>query len=211
MSGELVARLQLVASRRESRRPLAEAVRAAIEGGVDLVQLREKGCSTSERVAVARGLLDVTAALGVPLLVNDDVEAAVRLGSLVAGVHLGQQDLPVEEARRRLGVGAWIGLSTHSESELERGERTSATHFGLGACFPTSTKPDHRVLARDELRNACLRATRPLFAIGGVTAVNVGSLVELGVRRVAVSRAILASDDPARAAAAIRAALDRGA
>jgi thiamine-phosphate pyrophosphorylase len=204
---QIRGRLQLVASRAGSRRPLAEAVRAAIEGGVDLVQLREKRCSTAELVEVARELLGVTSALGVPLLLNDDVEAAAQLGAAVAGVHLGQDDLPIEQARARLGPDAWIGLSTHSVAEIERGQSSSATHFGLGACFSTTTKADHHVLSRDDLREACARATRPLFAIGGITAANLPLIVELGVRRVAISRAILASDDPGAAAAAIVALL----
>jgi len=199
--------LQLVVARASCRRSIVSVVRAAIEGGVDVVQLREKECSTEERVAVARSLAAVTTEVGVGLLINDDVEAARRLGAAVAGVHLGQGDLPVDEARCRLGPAAWIGLSTHSEGELARGAATSATHFGLGSCFPTGTKRDASLLAHDDVRRACARVTRPLFAIGGITAANVGSLVALGVRRVAVSTAILSSDDPGAAAAAIRAVL----
>lgn len=200
-------RLQLLATRALARRPLAECVRAAIEGGVDLVQLREKEATTSERVALARELLAVTAPRGVALLVNDDLDAAVELGAAVSGVHLGQQDAAVAEARRRLGPEAWIGLSTHSTAEIERGETTAATHLGLGACFATRTKADPSILTRAELARALARATRPLFAIGGITAENVGELVSLGVKRVAVSSAILASPDPAAAAAAIRSKL----
>jgi thiamine-phosphate pyrophosphorylase len=182
-------------------------LRAAIAGGVDLVQVRMKGASRLDLVAFVEAVARVTAPLGVPLLVNDDVEAAAQLGSAVAGVHLGQDDLPVEQARRRLGDRAWIGLSTHDAREVESGLRSSATHFGLGACFPTRTKSDTRALAPDELRRAVAASTRPLFAIGGITPSNVARLVALGVRRVAVASAILESDDPAAAAAAIRAAL----
>ena len=184
-----------------------DAVRAAIAGGVDLVQLREKGARTREVVEVARELLAITEPANVPLLIDDDVAAARKLGPAVAGVHLGQEDLPVEMARARLGNNAWISVSTHDELEVGWSERTSATHYGLGACFATATKREHRLLNFDELTSALARAKRPVFAIGGITPENVGMLARVGVARVAVSAAILAAPDPQEAAARIRAAL----
>jgi thiamine-phosphate pyrophosphorylase len=200
-------RLQLVVVRSLAPARWRDAVKAAIAGGVDLVQLRAKGASSRECVELARELLKITEPANVPLLVNDDVEAARKLGTAVAGVHLGQGDLPVEMARARLGNGAWIGVSTHDELEIGWSERTSATHYGLGACFATATKREHRLLTFDELTRALARAKRPVFAIGGITPENVGMLARSGVARVAVSASILAADDPQDAAARIRAAL----
>lgn len=184
------------------------ALTAALAGGVDLVQLRMKGAHTADRVAQARLVLAQTAPANVPLLINDDVEAAAALDGEAAGVHLGQEDAPVEQARARLGAQAWIGLSTHSRVELLAGHATSATHFGLGACFTTATKRDHKVVERPELAAALAGASRPVFAIGGITPDNVAELVALGVRRVAVAAALLTARDPRAAAAALRAALE---
>jgi thiamine-phosphate pyrophosphorylase len=200
-------RLQLIVIRSLCPKTWREAVRSAIAGGVDLVQLREKRGSTSDRIELARELLKITEPANVPLLIDDDVEAARRLGGKVAGVHLGQEDLPVEIARARLGPDAWIGASTHDEVEVAWTERTSATHLGLGACFETRSKSDHRLLSFDELSRALARAHRPVFAIGGITPENVGLLASVGVTRVAVAAAILAASDPQAAAARIREAL----
>jgi len=200
-------RLQLLVVRSLARQRWLDAVKAAIAGGVDLVQLREKPAKSRDVIEVARALLAITEPANVPLLIDDDVEAARRLGAAVAGVHLGQEDLPVEMARARLGNDAWIGFSTHDELEVGWAERTSATHYGLGACFATATKREHRLLTFDELTRALARAKRPVFAIGGITPDNVGLLARAGVARVAVAASILAAADPGDAAARIRAAL----
>ncbi len=199
--------LQLLLDPSDPSVPWERALRSALAGGVDLVQLRAKEVSTAGRIDFARAVAEITEPRGVPLLMNDDVDAAVALGETVVGVHLGQGDLPVGSARARLGPTAWIGLSTHSQAELVAGQESSATHFGLGACFVTTTKRDHRVLARAELAAAAASATRPLFAIGGITPDNVASLVAQGIRRVAVSSALLLAADPEAAASSIRRAL----
>lgn len=205
----LRCRLQLLLDPRELGRDLVPRLREMVAGGVDLVQLRMKQATTAERVAAARLVLETQGAVPLPLLINDDVAAAAALGGAVAGVHLGQHDTPIAAAREQLGAAAWIGQSTHSCAELVAGQATSATHFGLGACFPTTTKRDHQVLGRTELAAAIAVARRPLFAIGGITLANIAELVALGIRRIAVSSALLAAADPGAAAAAFRAALDR--
>lgn len=196
-------RLQLVVIRSLCPKSWLAAVKEAVAGGVDMIQLREKRGSTLARVELTRELLKITGPANVPLLINDDVEAARRFGGAVAGVHLGQDDLPVEIARARLGPDAWIGLSTHDELEVVWSERTGATHLGLGACFETKSKSDPRLLSFDDLSRALARARRPVFAIGGITPENVGLLVSAGVKRVAVSSAILAAADPRAAASRI--------
>ncbi len=201
--------LQLLLSRDGGRHPWEWTLTAALRGGVDLVQLRMKRAATAERIAFAREVVPVTDRFGVRLLINDDLDAAAALGAAVAGVHLGRGDAPVEEARRRLGERAWIGISTHSEVEIHIGEQTSATHFGLGACFSTTTKADHQLLDRGEVARACAAAHRPCFAIGGITPDNVASLVALGVVRVAVAASVVAAADPEAAAVALKAALPR--
>lgn len=199
--------LQLLVDPRELGSSWQARLDAALDGGVDLVQLRMKVASCDERVQWGRRVAERLGPRRIALLVNDDVEAAIELAGVAAGVHLGQGDVLVEAARARLGPAAAIGLSTHSCAEVVAGNRTSATHFGLGACWPTATKPDHRVLSRDELARAVAAANRPLFAIGGITAARAPELAALGVRRVAVASALLAAPDPAEEAAALLRAL----
>ncbi|MBM4014751.1 MAG: thiamine phosphate synthase [Planctomycetes bacterium] len=201
--------LQLLLDPREGGPGGAGVLAAVLDGGVDLVQLRMKAATTAERIAAARVLCRELAPRAVPLLINDDVAAAVELGPEVAGVHLGQDDLSVSAARARLGPGSWIGQSTHSVAELCAATAVGATHFGLGACFATATKTVPRLLTAAELRAATAVATRPLYAIGGITPENVGRLVDCGVSRVAVSSALLTATDPRAAAAALRRALAR--
>lgn len=200
--------LQLLITRSLLRRSLGETVRAAIRGGVDLLQVREKGASFRDLRRLVRELSRAVPgeARRVPILLNDEVEAARRLP--VQGVHLGQSDLPVAEARRRLGAEAWIGLSTHSVVEVEAAEVLPVTHVGMGCCFPTSTKDTAVLLDLAELRRALQRSRLPLFAIGGIHAGNLPVLRSAGVTRIAVSATILQAADPEHAAAQLRQLLD---
>ena len=193
--------LQLLLATGQCRWPWAEVLREAIAGGVDLVQVREKHCSTNERIEIIKQVLDVVDAQ-VPVLVNDDPQAAAALP--VAGVHLGQADLPVNEARRLLGDEAWIGLSTHSAQEVRAAQTTSATHLGLGCCFATASKTVPGLLSEAEIRDAAAAAPIPLFAIGGISHDRIATLRALGIRRVAVSSAILQAQDPQAEARRIR-------
>jgi len=202
----LACRLQLLVSWELCGTKTLDAVRASLRGGVDLLQLREKHAAPSELAARARLLLDVASQEGIPVLINDDLEVARKLP--VAGVHLGQEDATPEEARRVLGDEAWIGFSTHNLFEVVTAAVRPVTHLGLGACFPTATKPGASVLPRGTLQRAHALHGPPLFAIGGIGPENVRRLVECGVKRIAVSASILRSPDPEAAAAALRAALE---
>lgn len=199
--------LQLLVTRALCRHPLRDLLGEALDGGVDLIQVREKDCSGRDLEARVREVLAVTEPRGVPVLVNDDLEVAARLP--VAGVHLGQEDASPEEARRLLGDAAWIGLSTHSVAEVVASARPTVTHLGLGAWFATGTRPGSPVLAREAARAAVAAADRPLFAIGGITPDHLPELVSLGVRRVAVSSAILSAEEPGEVARRLRESLPR--
>lgn len=173
---------------------------AAMRGGVDLVQWRTKG-QGNEALPTA---MQMCAQAGVPLLVNDDQELARRSGA--AGVHLGQEDGEFGPARLRLR-DAWLGISTHNLAQLEQAHRSGADYVGFGPCFPTATKGYTAGLPSSLIAAAAQRADElgmPLFAIGGITPARALALREFGVRRVAVSRAILAAADPEAAAAAFR-------
>jgi thiamine-phosphate pyrophosphorylase len=190
------ARLYLIAG---ARPDLAAFLAAAVRGGVDLVQVREKGLPDGRLLPLLEEAREVTRALGVPLVVNDRPDLAVLVGADL--VHVGQDDLPVHAVRR---FGLPVGLSTHSAEELERAE---ADYVGVGPVFATPTKPGRPAVGLELVRHAALHATVPWFAIGGIDAGNVAEVVAAGARRIAVVRAIGDADDPEAAARALRAAL----
>jgi thiamine-phosphate pyrophosphorylase len=190
------ARLYLVTGARPDLAPFLEA---AVAGGVDLVQLREKELPDGTLLTVLEEARDVTSRLGVPLAVNDRPDLAVLVGADY--VHVGQEDLPVAAARR---FGLAVGLSTHSAEELARAE---ADYVGVGPVYPTPTKEGRPAVGLELVRHAARHAPAPWFAIGGIDETNVADVVAAGARRVAVVRAIGDADDPERAAAALRAVL----
>lgn len=207
------SRLCLLATAAVARRPLLDAVDEALRGGVDMVQLREKTARDAEVLATAKLLRSLCDRYGVPLIVNDRIEVARDAGA--DGVHLGQEDRPVAEARRMLPRGALIGVSTHDADELTRALRDGADYVGVGSVFPTSTKgrdvPVSGATALAPLGARAESAGVPAFAIGGITTANVPDVARAGFRRVAVTAGILAADDPRAAAAAFQAALDAAA
>ena len=202
--GRIDYSLYLVTDRALARgRPLADVVRAAVAGGVTCVQLREKDASAREFAAAARELLALLRPLGVPLIVNDRIDVALAAGA--DGVHVGQQDLSVADARR-LGPPGWIvGVSAESVADAARAERDGADYVGASPVFATPTKADHA----PPLGLAGLRALRaatklPLVAIGGLHAGNARETIRAGADGLAVVSAIVAADDPRAAAAELR-------
>jgi thiamine-phosphate pyrophosphorylase len=177
-----------------------DTLAAAIAGGVDLVQWRSK---TEDRDGFA-ACRDLCRSKGVPLLVNDDVMAALRWRT--AGAHVGQDDLPAEAARKLL-VGAWLGVSTHDLAQIKAAANAGADYIGFGPCFPTTTKGYTNGKSPVEVEAAVHAAAElrlPLFAIGGITPANLLPLRAIGVDRIAVSSAVLQADDPGAAARALR-------
>ena len=202
--GRIDYSLYLVTDRALARgRPLADVVRAAVAGGVTCVQLREKEASAREFAAAARELVALLRPLGVPLIVNDRIDVALAAGA--DGVHVGQQDLSVADARR-LGPPGWIvGVSAESVADAARAERDGADYVGASPVFATPTKADHA----PPLGLAGLRALRaatklPLVAIGGLHAGNARETIRAGADGLAVVSAIVAADDPRAAAAELR-------
>jgi thiamine-phosphate pyrophosphorylase len=182
-----------------ARPDLAGFLEAAVRGGVDLVQLRERGLPDGALLRALEEAREITRRLGVPLVVNDRPDLAVLVGA--DGVHVGQDDLPVEAARR---FGLPVGLSTHSEAELARAR---ADYVAVGPVYATPTKEGRPAVGLGLVRHAAAHAPEPWFAIGGIDETNVGEVVAAGARRIAVVRAIGDADDPEGAAAALRAAL----
>jgi thiamine-phosphate pyrophosphorylase len=203
------ARLYLLATTSVSRLPLLDAVGAAIEGGADVVQLREKTMEDGEFQELADDLRLVCAAADVLFVVNDRPIAARLVGA--DGVHVGQDDVSVAEARRVAGPGVLVGVSTHDAAELAAALADGADYVGVGSVFATATKgrgvPVSGPVALAPLARRAEAAGVPAFAIGGITPENVREVVDAGFRRVAVCAGILAADDPCAAARAIAAAL----
>lgn len=197
-------RLYLVTDRALARgRAMAEIVRAAVAGGVTCVQVREKAGGTREFLEEARAVQAVLRGTGVPLIVNDRVDVALAIGA--DGVHLGQSDMPIADARR-LGPPGWIvGISAESVADAVRAEADGADYVGVSPVFATPTKADHAA----PLGVAGLRAIRaatklPLVAIGGLHAGNARETIRAGADGLAVVSAIVAADDPRAAAAELR-------
>lgn len=180
-------------------RSLLETVRLALAGGVDVVQLREKEIDDGEFAAVARELGPAVRSAGALFLLNDRVRVALEVAC--DGVHVGQEDLPVPEARRRLGPDAIVGLSTHSAGQAVRAVSLGADYVGVGPVFATATKDTGRApLGPAGAAAVVADLPIPAFAIGGVGPANAPALAAAGLTRFAVSSAICSAPDPAAAA-----------
>jgi thiamine-phosphate pyrophosphorylase len=202
------ASLYLCTDARRERGDLAEFADAALAGGVDLIQLRDKGSAGEQRFGPleARGELDALAILadsarrhGALLAVNDRADIARAAGADV--LHLGQDDLPLATARDIVGPGPLIGRSTHDEAQVRAAAAEEVDYFCVGPCWPTPTKPGRHAPGLDLVRFAAeLPTTKVWFAIGGIDAHRLPEVLAAGARRVVVVRAITGADDPTAAA-----------
>ena len=186
---------------------LEEAVEAALRGGVTILQLREKRASHEELVKTAMRLKPLCRRYGVPLIINDDVEAALEADA--DGVHVGQEDMAVAEARRILGPEKIIGARAHNREEALEAQRQGADYLGSGAVFGSSTKKDATTLSREELTAVCRAVSIPVAAIGGITEENCLELAGTGVSGIAVVSALFAAADKEEAAARLRALAEK--
>ena len=188
------------------RPDLERFVAACIRGGVDVVQLREKGLAARPLVARARLALRVCRGLGVPFMLNDRPDLALEVGA--DGVHVGQDDAPPSLARRILGEGAVVGLSTHAPAELDAAAGEPVDYVSVGPVVPTPSAPDRPGTGPGYVRYAAGAATAPWFVTGGAAPETVGPLVEAGARRFVVVRWLTGSTDPEGAARALRRSID---
>jgi thiamine-phosphate pyrophosphorylase len=208
------ARLYLVCgsisdSSSPSKRALPDLLREAIGGGVDVVQLREKHLPDEELVAVANAARALCDRYGPPtplLIINDRPLVASEVSA--DGVHVGQDDMPVEEVRELVGPDMLIGLSTHAPAEIDAVDAELVDYIGVGPIHETPTKPGRPAVGLELIRYAAERAPVPFFAIGGIDADNAPDAIDAGARRLCVLRAIASAEDPERAARGLRELLD---
>jgi thiamine-phosphate pyrophosphorylase len=200
------ARLYLVCGASPDGSKLPDLLRGAVAGGVDMVQLREKRLPDDELTSVAAATEALCARLGALLIVND--RPAVALESGADGVHVGQDDLPVEQVRELVGEDLLIGLSTHAPAEIDAVDASLVDYIGVGPVHETPTKPGRPAVGVELVRYAAANSPVPFFAIGGLDADNLEEVLEAGARRVCVLRAIGAAEDPQAAASALRERLD---
>ncbi len=171
-----------------------------IEGGVDLIQLRGKRQTVSELEELGRLLHRTTAAHGVPLIINDHPQVARSIGA--EGVHVGQDDLSVREARRQAGETAIVGKSTHSLKQAIAAQDEGADYIGFGPLFATPTKPDYQPIGLVDIAEAHRIVKLPIFCIGGIKLENLPKVIAAGARRVViVSGLLMAKDVPVYARA----------
>lgn len=209
------ARLYLCTDARRELGDLAEFVDAALAGGVDIVQLRDKGSAGEQRfgpleardeLAACEILADAARRHGALFAVNDRADIARAAGADV--LHLGQGDLPLGVAREIVGPDTVIGLSSHDPDQAAAAAASEADYFCVGPCWPTPTKPGRRAPGLELVRVAAALGTdKPWFAIGGIDPERLPDVLAAGARRVVVVRAITAAADPRAAAERLSSAL----
>ncbi|MDE7193684.1 MAG: thiamine phosphate synthase [Oscillospiraceae bacterium] len=184
-----------------------ESVERAVGGGASVVQLREKSCSSREFYELAVRVKRITAALNVPLIINDRID--ICLAADADGVHLGQKDIPCAAARKILGGDKIIGVSAALPEEARRAELDGADYLGVGAVFSTSTKSDTRPVTPEIIRQIRAAVSIPFVAIGGINKGNISQLCGLGINGAAVVSAVVAQKDIEAAAREMRAAAEK--
>lgn len=173
-------------------------VKAALSGGVTLIQLREKERSTREYIALAKKVHALSQQFGVPLIIDDRVDVALASGA--EGVHLGQSDMQIDAARKIVGEDFIIGATTKTVEQALEAYRQSADYLGVGAIYPTTTKVKTVLTSTETLDKICKAVPIPVNAIGGLNKDNIDVLKGIGIKGVCAVSAIMKADDPKTAA-----------
>lgn len=172
---------------------LMEQVKEALEGGITFLQLREKKLSEEKFIEEAKEMKKLARKYQVPFVINDNMKVALAVDA--DGVHIGQDDMDVKEARKLLGEDKIIGVSAHNVEEAKKAEKGGADYLGVGAVCATSTKKDANVVSKEEIKKICREVKIPVVAIGGIKKDNIETLKGTGVDGVAVVSAIFAAND----------------
>lgn len=184
-------------------RPLVEIVSAAVKGGVTCVQLREKRSSTRTFLQQGLEIKQILGDAGIPLIINDRVDIALAIEA--DGVHLGQSDMPIADARRLVGPEMIIGVSAESVQDAVQAEAEGADYIGISPVFSTKTKSDHALpLGLEGVSQIRKRVKIPLVGIGGIRSDNAMDVLTAGADGIAVVSAIISANDPKKAAQDLR-------
>ena len=195
--------LYLVTDRmRMSAATLGEAVEQAAAGGCTVVQLREKEISSLDFYMLALEMKGITDRYGIPLIINDRIDIALAAGA--AGVHIGQKDIPADIARRMIGKEMLLGVSVGSVGEARNAVRAGADYLGVGAMFPTETKPEAGLVSMEELGKIRRAVDVPIVVIGGIGKENAMLFKPVGIDGLAVVSAVIAQPDIKKAAAELK-------
>lgn len=175
------------------KQSLYEQVESALKGGVTIVQLREKDLDYESFLKEAMEISALCKRYKVPFIVNDNVDIAIKCRA--DGVHIGQSDMNLLQARKLLGENMIIGVSAHSVEEALEAVKNGADYLGAGAVFSTSTKTNVSSLSKETLRDICAAVNIPVVAIGGISKLNMPELANCGIDGVALVSAVFAADD----------------
>ncbi len=187
---------------------LQESVQAALKGGADVIQLREKHLNGNKLVAIGKEIKKLCQEYGAQLAINDRVDVAILCDADM--IHLGQDDIQIEDAQKLLGSTMHIGISTHDAAESKLAQSRGASYVGLGPVFATATKPDAKaVISRAEILKVRQEVHIPIVAIGGITLSSVDDLIDQGIDALAIVSGIFAAQDIEQATRAFRLAIDR--
>tara|TARA_R110001583_G_scaffold179320_2_gene336002 strand:+ start:101105 stop:101731 length:627 start_codon:yes stop_codon:yes gene_type:complete len=174
---------------------MIETTLAAIRGGASMVQLRDKNARTEDMIRTGRALMAAMAGSNVPLIVNDNIDVAIAINA--HGLHVGQDDMPADMARQKLGAGKILGLSVETEAAMRAVDPAIVDYVGVGPVFATATKPGHKpAIGLDGLKHLVGLSPLPSVAIGGLKAEHVSAVMAAGAQGMAVVSAICGQPDP---------------
>lgn len=185
------------------RQTLLEQVESALKGGVTCVQLREKGMGDAELLQEALAMKELCRKYGVPFIINDNVKVAVECEA--DGIHVGQHDMPAKDVRAYVGDKMMLGVSAHTIEQAMLAEKSGADYLGVGAVFPSPTKPDAESVSYGTLKAICQAVSIPVVAIGGICRQNVMELAGTGIAGIALVSGIFGSEDIERECRELRA------
>ena len=187
-------RLYLVTNRyQDSMERFLEKLETACRSGVTIVQLREKNITTNQYYQLAKQVKEITDAYQVPLIIDDRLDVCLAVDA--AGLHIGDDELPVSIARQVLGPDKILGVTAKTVERALEAEESGADYLGTGAIFPTTTKENAPITLISTLKTICQRVAIPVVAIGGLTSENIDQLIDTGIAGVAVVRDLMQAED----------------
>ena len=179
-----------------------ESIEKALQGGVTVLQLREKNISADELIEETAALKKICDTYNVPLIINDNVEIAIKCNA--DGVHVGADDMPVSEIRKRAGRDFIIGATAKTVEQAQKAEREGADYLGVGAVFSSPTKTEAKRITKEQLSEITKAVNIPVVAIGGIDADNITELHNTGISGVAVISALFSAEDVESRAALLK-------